>query len=266
MFKERLKKITIADELPQDHILFGPAAAVDVLTHSQLAVNPSFAVESVNSYNQNRTGILTNVGADLLAFEKLPNGTLSDSTRSALDKTFTPDWPDIELVAFDNNLVSLSPDGRNYANSIAILVAPFSRGNVTINSTDTAVNPIVNPNWLSDPRDQEVAIAGFKRARQIFATSPLSGIVQGPELFPGNNVTSNTAILAAIMETASTVSHAAGTCAMGKVGELNAVIDSKARVMGIKGLRVVDASSLPILPPGHPQGTVCKFTLWWSIL
>jgi choline dehydrogenase len=54
-------------------------------------------------------------------------------------------------------------------NSVGIaLVAPFSRGNVSIVSRDTNDHPIVNPNWLVDPNHQQVAIAGFKRARAIF--------------------------------------------------------------------------------------------------
>ena len=47
---------------------------------------------------------------------------------------------------------------------------------------------------------------------------------------------------------------------MGKVGDPSAVVDSKARVMGVSGLRVVDASSFPFLPPGHPSAVVCKST------
>lgn len=50
--------------------------------------------------------------------------------------------------------------------------------------------------------------------------------------------------------------HASGTCAMGMKNETMAVIDAKARVIGVEGLRVVDASSFPVLPPGHPQATV----------
>ena len=45
---------------------------------------------------------------------------------------------------------------------------------------------------------------------------------------------------------------------MGKVGEPNTVLDSKARVVGVRGLRVVDASALPILPPGHPSAAICE--------
>lgn len=46
--------------------------------------------------------------------------------------------------------------------------------------------------------------------------------------------------------------------AMGKKTDPMAVLDSKARVYGVSGLRVVDASSFPLLPPGHPMSTVCK--------
>lgn len=46
--------------------------------------------------------------------------------------------------------------------------------------------------------------------------------------------------------------------AMGEVGDPSAVIDSKARVMGVRGLRVVDASAFPFLPPGHPSAVVCE--------
>ena len=104
-----------------------------------------------------------------------------------------------------------------------------------------------------------MAVAAFKRARQIFATAPLKSIVNGGvEFSPGANITSDADIFQVIMETASTISHAAGTCAMGMVNDTSAVIDSHARVIGVQGLRVVDASSFPFLPPGHPQGTVCK--------
>ena len=45
---------------------------------------------------------------------------------------------------------------------------------------------------------------------------------------------------------------------MGKPDDPNAVVDSKARVIGVQGLRVVDTSSFALLPPGHPQATICK--------
>ena len=66
-------------------------------------------------------------------------------------------------------------------------------------------------------------------------------------------------ILDAIRDSISPVWHASGTCKMGLDNDTLAVLDSKSRVRGVHRLRVVDASAFPLLPPGHPQSTVCKF-------
>ncbi|KAL8942483.1 MAG: hypothetical protein Q9216_001627 [Gyalolechia sp. 2 TL-2023] len=243
-----------------DHVLFGTVYPVNLITHSQLMTDPALLARSVVEYNERRSGILTNCGGDLLGkksgFEKLAKDAVTAQTRADLDATFGKDWPDIELLFFDGDLVGVPPDSRNYVSSLAGLVAPFSRGNITINSTDTSFNPVVSPNWLSDPRDQEIAVAGLRRAREILQTESMQPILGGPEVFPGSNVTSERDILAAIKKSASSINHAAGTCAMGKSTDPNAVVDSRARVIGVEGLRVVDASAFPFLPPGHPQSTV----------
>ena len=174
------------------------------------------------------------------------------------------DWPELELTfpdsyaGFLTDFLTDSPiDSKNYG-SIAIgLVSPFSRGNVTINSTDTANNPVINPNWLGDPRDQDLAVQAFRRTRQIFQTKALSTIVIGAEAFPGANVTTDEEILSIIMRSVNTIYHAAATNAMGTANDSNAVVDSVARVIGVSGLRVVDASIFPFLPPGHPMSTFC---------
>lgn len=116
----------------------------------------------------------------------------------------------------------------------------------------------MSPNWLLDPRDQEVAVAAFKRVRQVFVTKAMAPVLIGAEAFPGTNVTTDAQILDIIKQSASTVYHAAATCAMGQTTDPNAVVDSQARVIGVTGLRVVDASAFPFLPPGHPQATGCE--------
>jgi len=78
----------------------------------------------------------------------------------------------------------------------------------------------------------------------------------GPEKFPGLNVTSDAEILSYIMDTASPIWHASSTCKMGKPTDETAVVDSQARVFGVTGLRIVDASVFPFQLPGHPQATV----------
>lgn len=97
--------------------------------------------------------------------------------------------------------------------------------------------------------------------REVWAVPELQEIIVPQpdgtaEYWPGLQYQSDEEILEIIRDSLMTIWHAAGTCKMGKADEGMAVIDSQARVYGVEGLRVVDASSFPILPPGHPQSTV----------
>lgn len=114
--------------------------------------------------------------------------------------------------------------------------------------------PVLNPNWLQDPRDQEVAVAAFKLARQAIAALP-EGVVVGDELFPGKNVTSDADLLKVILGNIAAIHHACASCAMGPLGDPDMVVDSLGRVVGMQALRVVDSNALPFGPPGHTQGT-----------
>ncbi|KAL9050774.1 MAG: hypothetical protein Q9162_006425 [Coniocarpon cinnabarinum] len=248
-----------------DHVLFGPTYNVDVLTAGRLS-NPQFAAEQLQLYKANRTGLLTSGGADLVAFDHLPDELLSSDTQNNLHTDFAADWPTVEMISigayagtFADELADSPVDGKNYAGILAALVAPFSRGNVTISSNDTTINPVVNPNWLADARDQEVAVASYKYARQIYTSSTMKPVLLGSEVYPGTNVSTDLQILNEIKRVALQVYHAAGTNRMGLRNDTEAVVDSNAKVIGVNGLRVVDASAFPLLPPGHPQSTVCEF-------
>jgi len=85
------------------------------------------------------------------------------------------------------------------------------------------------------------------------------GLADPVEYFPGPAVQSDEQILDTIRNSVMTVYHAACTCRMGRLDDPNAVVDSSAPVIGVQGLRVVDASSFALLPPGHPQSTVYAF-------
>ena len=165
--------------------------------------------------------MIGNSGADLLAWEKLPDPerqALSDTTLTALS-SFPGDWPEIEYIFFDaysgnqQNYITGAPQTPDqYVGVISALVSPLSRGNVTIGSSNMADPPIINPNWLSDPADQELAVAAFKRARQLMDTDSMSSITVGAEVYPGRNVSSDADILDFIKQTGNTVWHAAATC------------------------------------------------------
>ena len=157
-----------------------------------------------------------------------------------MDEAFGGDWPDVEILSLDaytgylNDFVFGAPDLKNYTSACIALVAPFSRGNVTISSNDTVVHPVVSPNWLTDSRDQEVAVAGFKRLRAIFASNATKAVVIGSEAYPGVNVTTDQEILKVIQASSSTIHHAAGTNRMGLASDSMAVVDSKGIPAAIK--------------------------------
>ncbi|KAL8994613.1 MAG: hypothetical protein Q9169_005457 [Polycauliona sp. 2 TL-2023] len=204
-----------------DHVLFGISRRVNVLTASASANSPVLAAGLAELFRTNGSGPLAAFGA--------------------------------------GNPQTVDPrDGYNYATINPGIIAPLSRGNISINSSEMSTPPIINPNWLTSTTDQELAIQGFKRAREIWQVLEDAGLtVDGAnEYFPGKNVTEDKDILDFIQRSLMTIYHAAGTCKMGKPDDDMAVLDSRARVRGISNLRVVDASSFPFLPPGHPQSVV----------
>ena len=94
--------------------------------------------------------------------------------------------------------------------------------------------PLINPNWLTSETDIEVAVGGFKRARQILEASVMRNVTIGPEYYPGPNVTTDAQILSFIKSTFNTLYHASSTCRMGRPDDTLAVLDSRARVYGTK--------------------------------
>lgn len=243
-----------------DHVLFPVMYEVNLETQQGL-VNTTFANEAAKQYTKNKTGILTNPGSDYLGWEKLPEknfAELSNATQQALS-AFPADWPNFEFL-----LSSFPPvmkgveieDSAQYASVQVALITPLSRGSISITSNDTIDAPLVNPGWLSNSGDVEVAIQAVKRGRDFFGASAIQPVLIGEELLPGKKITTDADIEEFVRQYVATVWHASCTCAMGKVDDPMAVVDAKARVIGVDALRVVDASAFPFLPPGHPQATV----------
>ena len=241
-----------------DTIILGPTYPIKVESHSQLLGGKDTLPRAIDEYNNYRTGLLTNPGQDYFAFEKFPDegpGSLSQKTAADIDANFPEDWPTYSYIALDDTFVPQF-NGKNYFSMASALMSPFSRGYVSINSTDTKVNPIVDPRWLSDARDQEMAVAAFRRCRQFVETDVLQAVIAGEELLPGREYQTDDDVLNYIAETSDAYYAGVGTCAMGKKDDPMAVIDSEARVMGVEGLRVVDSSSFPFSIDGQPMGTV----------
>ncbi|KAF2659431.1 GMC oxidoreductase [Lophiostoma macrostomum CBS 122681] len=215
--------------------------------------SPAKVQAAVSDFLSNGTGPLASTGGDIVAWEKVPRRLVSNDTAKALSAA-PDDWPDLEFIV-QASYPGQPPDSDDYAELSVVLVNPFSRGNVTISSPNVLDQPLITVNFLTDPRDKEVAIAAFRRGQEILGSPSMAAVVVGPAV-PGNGTITDTQILEYIQQSARTISHVSCTCKMGKAEDGTAVVDSTGRVFGVERLRVVDASAMPFLPPGHPSATV----------
>lgn len=137
---------------------------------------------------------------------------------------------------------------------VTILMHPLSRGTVTLASADPFDSPIIDPRYLSHPADRQLYADALKYDRKIIATEALRAM-EAVEVSPGADVTDDAALGAHAAAGLSTVWHPSGTCPMMPL-ELGGVVDSRLRVHGVRNLRIVDASVMPMLPAAHMQATI----------
>ncbi|KAF2165162.1 GMC oxidoreductase [Zasmidium cellare ATCC 36951] len=138
---------------------------------------------------------------------------------------------------------------------IIVALKPLSRGSILINSTDPKTDPQVDFGTFTHPTDVDVLVASLKKIRELL-NSPAMQELGAIELSPGHSVQSDAEIAAALINsTLSSWQHPVGTLAM-MPEDLGGVLDPELRVYGIEGLRVVDASMMPIIPASHTSSTV----------
>jgi choline dehydrogenase len=129
-------------------------------------------------------------------------------------------------------------------------LAPTSRGTVRIRSNDAAVPPAIAPGYLATDEDRQVAADALRVARRIVAQPALAP--HAPEEFrPGSQWQSDAELAQAAGEVASTIFHPVGTTRMGRAEDPLAVVDPQLRVIGVAGLRVVDAGVMPLITRGN---------------
>jgi choline dehydrogenase len=127
---------------------------------------------------------------------------------------------------------------------------PYSVGYVRARSANPFELPRIQPNYLTDPRDQQTAIDGLRLARAILHSPPLAKYGQADD-FPPASAQTDAELLACARERGGTAWHFMGTCKMGQASDPMAVVDSELRVLGLEGLRVVDASVMPAMTSGN---------------
>jgi choline dehydrogenase len=144
------------------------------------------------------------------------------------------------------------PIGHGFAIS-PVSLYPKSRGTVTLRSPDPHVAPAIDPALLSVEADIQPLIRAIKLARRILG-APNFARYHATEVAPGAAVQTDAQIAEFIRASSYTVHHQVGTCRMGEHPE--AVVDSQLRLRGIEGLRIVDASVMPLIIGGNTNAVV----------
>jgi choline dehydrogenase len=182
-----------------------------------------------------RSGPLTSSVAEAFAFVRSRPGLPAPD----LQFHFAPAYfNDNGFDEFEGHAFTLGP----------VLVSPKSRGNIRLRSSDPSAKPRIITNSLTEPEDVQALVAGMRKAREIAAAGPLAEAVSR-EIFPGEGVDSDDDLAADLRRRLELLYHPVGTCKMGSGDK--AVVDAELRVRGIEGLRVADASIMPVIPGGN---------------
>lgn len=243
---------------PAGHLAeHGIAVAADLPVgenlHDHLYVPVAFGMDSAM-----HRPIPTYFARGLLAEKRRPGSTWAgDSSFEAVAFVRTShakEVPNLQILTIhwvypspnqDANKRIVPPTRKPGQSVFPTLIYPESRGTVRLASADPTVAPVIDPGYLSAPRDTEVLLEGIAMVREIMAGA---GDNRG-ELVPGPKFFDPAAMRAELPNRIHTVYHPVGTARMG-VDE-RAVVDPALRVRGIDGLRVADASIMPSITGGN---------------
>jgi GMC oxidoreductase len=160
----------------------------------------------------------------------------------------------LNLYASENTTVQEVAFGGGDTVPIAML-KPLSRGSILINTTDPFAPPVIDYGTFSHPTDLDVAVQALKKTRAWMASEAMQE-VGAVEVYPGADVQGDTAIEASIRTFASsTWAHPVATLSMMKK-EYGGVVNPQLQVYGVRGLRVIDASIMPLIPATHTSSVV----------
>jgi choline dehydrogenase len=159
--------------------------------------------------------------------------------------------PDLQLLftpGSTNTLKFGQLDDKPAMSCVVCVVKPDSRGTIMAASADPFARPHIKPNYFTTHTDELALLGGLRNVRKVFAQPALQQYSLG-ESSPGPDVKTDAEVLAYARKFGNTLYHPVGTCKMGE--DPRAVVDSRLRVHGIQGLRVMDASVMPTLTTGN---------------
>ena len=222
----------------QDHLMFRPVYKVKNLKSLNGKINSLFGNFLIGlEYIFKQSGPMTMGASQVCGFAK------SDPSKETPNLQFhvQPISTDILGASKLHDFDGITPTVAN--------IRPSSRGEISIVSNDSRVNPKIKMNYLSTEDDRMVAAQGLKLVRKIMLETKTFKKYEPEEYRPGVHITEDEELVKAGSEFTQTIFHPVGTCKMGK--DENAVVNDKLYVHGLQNLRVVDASIMPNITSGN---------------
>lgn len=201
---------------------------------------PHRAIAELGKWFLKKPGVMSDCVTPVGAFLK---------TDAALER------PDIQF----HIILAMAPEPHGFAEPTEhgfgihmCQLRPHSRGSVGLLSDDPLAPAKIDPNYLAVPEDLRVMREGVKLVRSLMNQPALDAFIE-KEAEPWHDIGADDdiAIDEAIRQSAETIYHPVGTCAMGPANNVSSVVDPELRVIGIEGLRVADASVMPRLVGGN---------------
>jgi choline dehydrogenase len=226
----------------QDHLTINVQQKLKNIVTFYDEVKPLGFIKNIVNFFFKRTGLLVHPASEAGAFFK----TTVNQPRANAQIHFAP--------------AAGEEDGKGNIKTVPGTTAtvcclqPESRGSVHIKSGDSQVYPAIKANYLATKKDQRDIIDALNKTRAIFKSKVMNRY-RDEEVLPGRQCQTDEEILEYIRAEGNSVYHPVGTCKMGS--DEMAVVDPTLKVIGIKNLRVADASVMPIIPSGNTNaGTV----------
>jgi choline dehydrogenase-like flavoprotein len=235
-------------------VLDKPGVGANLHDHLQLRL--IYKVTGIRTLNEMYSSLLARakMGVDYALFRRGPL-TMAPSQLGA----FTRSDPSQERPNLQYHIQPLSLDKFGdplhpfpaFTASVANL-RPTSRGTLKLKSADPAAAPAIHPNYLATPEDRRVAAQSIRITRKISA-QPALAPYSPVEFLPGMQVPDDdeAALEHSAGDIGTTIFHPVGTARMGRTEDTNAVVDARLRVIGLEGLRVIDASVMPSITSGN---------------
>jgi choline dehydrogenase len=229
-------------------------AGVGQNLQDHLQLRTIFKVEGIKTLNQQYHSLKgkLSMALEYLLFRKGPLSMAPSQLGAFLKSDPSVETPDLEYHVQPLSLDKFGEPLHKFPAFTASIcdLRPTSRGYVNVTDNDPASAPAISPEYLSTDEDRTKAAQALRITREIVSQDAFKPF-KPVEYLPGIKYQNNDELAYAAGNVGTTIFHPVGTCKMGKTDDPSAVVDSRLRVIGMKGLRVVDASIMPTITSGN---------------